>query len=107
MNPELAAPHSNASVAERAAARGGGNARLRGRAARLKASWDGLPRGWRLFAVATLGGLAAAGVGYTTSKNPLASPPGVAVELRVGLIAALVGAGVYAQTSRLQARMGG
>jgi len=56
--------------------------------------------------VAVLGALAAAGVAGTTARNPLASPPGVAVELRVAIIVTLIGAGLYAQTSKPQARMG-
>jgi signal transduction histidine kinase len=54
-----------------------------------------------------LGTLAAAGVAATTAKNPLAAPAGAAVELRVATIVALIAAGLFAQTSKLQARMGG
>jgi signal transduction histidine kinase len=66
-----------------------------------------IPVPWRLSAIAVLGAAAAAGVAATAAGNPLASPPGAAVELRVAIIVALVAAGLYAQASRIQARMGG
>lgn len=62
--------------------------------------------GWRLGGLALLGALGAAAVGYLVSRNQFASPRGVAVVWRVSLIGVLVAAGVYAQTSRIQARMG-
>jgi signal transduction histidine kinase len=54
-----------------------------------------------------LAAVAAAAVAATTAENPLASPPDVAVELRVAIIVALITAGLYAHTSKVQARMGG
>ena len=68
---------------------------------------DAVPLAWRLGVIALLGVLAAAAVVATTSNNPQASPPGAAVELRIAIIASLIAVGLYAQTSRLQARMGG
>ena len=68
---------------------------------------DAVPTSWRLSGVAVLGAFAAAGVAATTAKNPLASPPGTAVVLRVAIIVALIGAGLYARASEIQARMGG
>jgi signal transduction histidine kinase len=58
-------------------------------------------------AIPLAGAVAAAGVGYLTSVNPGAAPRGAAVAVRVVIICALVAAGVYARTSRIQARMGG
>jgi signal transduction histidine kinase len=42
-----------------------------------------------------------------TSANSAAQPPNLAVEIRVVMIVALIAAGLYAQTNRIQARMGG
>ena len=50
---------------------------------------------------------AATAVGLLTAENPAAQPGGLAVEIRVVMIVALIAAGVYAQTSKIQARMGG
>ena len=61
---------------------------------------------WRAGAVVLLAAVAVAGVVYTTSGNPQASPHGSAIELRIGIITALIAAGLYAHTSRLQARIG-
>jgi signal transduction histidine kinase len=84
----------------------------RGSVTERTASWDrrlaaSVPLAWRRSGIAVLGVLAAASVGYAASKNPLASPSHVAVELRVAIIVAQIAAGLYAQTSELQARMGG
>jgi signal transduction histidine kinase len=65
-----------------------------------------MPLGLRLAGVAALGALAATTVGLLTSENPAARPPGLAVEIRVAMIAALIAAGLYAQTSKIQLRMG-
>jgi signal transduction histidine kinase len=72
----------------------------------LRQRWRSVPTTWRLAAAATFGAAAAAGVGYATSKNPAATPAGSGVELRVSVIVALFAVGLYAQTSRIQARMG-
>jgi signal transduction histidine kinase len=79
-------------------------ARLDAGIARL---WMSIPGPVRLVAIAGLGVAAATAVGLLTSANPSAQPAGLAVELRVVLIAVLIAAGLYAQTSKLQARMGG
>jgi signal transduction histidine kinase len=68
--------------------------------------WERTPRGWRSAAIALLGAGASTGVAYLTARNPSAAPANVAVVVRVLLIAAYTGAGIYAQTSRIQARMG-
>ncbi|MBV9805772.1 MAG: hypothetical protein JO286_01255 [Solirubrobacterales bacterium] len=75
--------------------------------ARLRRTGDSVPLAWRLGGIALLGTLGVAGVVATTSSNPQASPPGSAVELRIAIIASLIAAGLYALTSRVQARMGG
>ncbi len=66
-----------------------------------------MPLALRLGGVALVGAAAATAVGLLTSENPAARPPGLAVEIRVVMIVALVAAGLYAQTSEIQARMGG
>jgi signal transduction histidine kinase len=66
-----------------------------------------VPLAARLAGIAIVGASAATAVGLLTAANPSAEPQGVAVELRVVLISALVAAGIYAQTSKAQARMGG
>ena len=48
----------------------------------------------------------ACGVGYLTYQNPAAAPSDAAVLVRVLIIGTLVSAGVYAQTSEIQTRMG-
>jgi len=83
----------------------------RGPLARLVAGtaglWTSMPLPLRLGAIAIVGASAATAVGLLTSANPAARPPGLAVEIRVVMIVSLIGAGVYAQTSKIQARMGG
>jgi signal transduction histidine kinase len=70
-------------------------------------AWRSMPLPLRLGAIAIVGASAATAVGLLTSENPAALPTGLAVEIRVVTIVALIGAGVYAQTSKIQARMGG
>jgi signal transduction histidine kinase len=53
-----------------------------------------------------IGLLAAAAVGLVTSRNPQAAPSGDAVLVRVSIIAALIAAGAFALTKKIQARMG-
>jgi signal transduction histidine kinase len=60
---------------------------------------------WRS-AIVLLGGASATVVGYATAVNPEAAPGHAAVPLRVLIILALIAAGVYARTSKIQARMG-
>ncbi|HEX4279739.1 MAG TPA: histidine kinase [Solirubrobacteraceae bacterium] len=72
----------------------------------VKRRWDSVPLALRLAGIAIVGASAATAVGLLTAANPSAEPQGVAVELRVVLISALVAAGIYAQTSKVQARMG-
>ena len=68
--------------------------------------WDRIPVGWRCSAAGLLGAGAVAGVVYLTAQNPSAAPAHVAVELRILIIGGYIAAGIYAQTSRIQARMG-
>ena len=64
------------------------------------------PLAWRLSSVALLGFAAACAVAYLTEQNPAASPTHLAAPFRVVMIVSLIAAGIYAQTSRIQARMG-
>jgi signal transduction histidine kinase len=66
-----------------------------------------MPAALRFAGTAAIGACAATAVGILTSENPAAQPAGVAVEIRVVTIVALTAAGLYAQTSNIQARMGG
>jgi signal transduction histidine kinase len=75
-------------------------------AAGLARRWERTPLGWRSAAIALLGAGAAGGVAYLTGRNPAAAPADVAVEVRVIIIVGYIAAGIYAQTSRIQARMG-
>jgi signal transduction histidine kinase len=75
--------------------------------ARVALVWTSMPPALRAVGTAALGACAATAVGLLVSQNAAAQPPGIAVEIRVVMIAALVAAGTYAQTSRMQARMGG
>jgi hypothetical protein len=68
--------------------------------------WKSVPLAWRLAAIGVLGLAAAAAVGWLVSRNPSASPAHLAGLVRVLVIVSLIGAGLYAQTSNLQARMG-
>jgi signal transduction histidine kinase len=74
--------------------------------ARLLAGWHRAPLAWRSTGVAVVGAGAATGVAYLTAHNPAAAPTNVAVEVRVVIIGGYIAAGIYAQTSRIQARMG-
>ncbi|HYB30551.1 MAG TPA: sensor histidine kinase [Solirubrobacteraceae bacterium] len=69
--------------------------------------WERSPLAWRFSSVALLGVGAAAGVAYATAHNPAATPVHVAALLRILIILTPIAAGLYAQTSRIQARMGG
>jgi len=66
-----------------------------------------MPLALRCTGITALGLFAAIAVGLLTAQNGAAKPDGVAVVLRVVMISALVATGLYAQTSRIQARMGG
>jgi signal transduction histidine kinase len=59
----------------------------------------------RLAGIAALGAVAATTVALLTADNPAAEPAGLAIELRVVIIAVPIVAGLYAQ--KLQTRMGG
>src|SRR5437016_12515617 len=74
--------------------------------ARAAQYWKAVPLAWRLAAIGLLGAAAAGVVGWLISKNPSASPAHLAGLVRVLVIASLIGAGLYAMTSNLQARMG-
>src|SRR5947209_20042127 len=76
-------------------------------AAGVSGTWDRVPPRWRLVGVALIGTGFAAAIAAVTAANPRASPQHWAVVLRVLIILTLIGSGVYAQTSRIQARMGG
>ncbi len=96
--------HAESATGRRAAGPGGPLARIDAGVARL---WTSTPLALRLGGIALVGASAATAVGLLTSHNPAARPPGLAVEIRVVMIVALVAAGLYAQTSKIQARMGG
>lgn len=68
--------------------------------------WKGIPLTWRLAGIGLVGAVAASLVGWLVSRNPSASPAHDATLVRVLVIVSLIGAGLYAQTSKLQARMG-
>ncbi|HUA02677.1 MAG TPA: histidine kinase [Solirubrobacteraceae bacterium] len=69
--------------------------------------WESVPLAVRVFAIAVVGASVATAVGLLTAANPTAEPGNLAVVLRVVLISMLIAAGIYAQTSKVQARMGG
>ena len=96
--------HADSATGRRAAGGRGPIARI---IAEIAGVWASLPLSLRLAGVAALGAFAATAVGVLTAENPAAQPAGVAVEIRVVMIVALIGAGIYAQTSRIQARMAG
>ena len=112
MSSEIAASESERRALEQAgsatgrAAAGAGGPPVR-IASGIAAAWTSMPLIVRLAGVGTLGTLAATTVGLLTSQNPAAQPAGVAVEIRVVMIVALIATGLYAQTSKIQARMGG
>ena len=60
----------------------------------------------RLAGVLLMGALTAAAVGYLASLNPHVAPAHVGVVGRVAVVLMLIIAGVYAQTSKTQQRMG-
>jgi signal transduction histidine kinase len=69
--------------------------------------WRDRPRvRWRPRATMAAGWTGAMIVAYTTARNPSASPESLAVPLRVGIIAALTLAAVYAQRRDPESRMG-
>ncbi len=112
LSPELAATTSPSNPSRAAAlprhpAGLALGARSRRALAAIAQRWDSVPARSRLVGIAVVGATAAAAVGYTTSRNPSASPQGDAVTLRVAIIVALLGAGLYVQTSRIQTRLGG
>ncbi len=96
MSSEIAASKSQRSAL--------GVARIDAGVARL---WMSVPGPIRLAGIAVIGAGAATAVGLLTSENAAAQPASVAVELRVVVIVTLVAAGLYAQTSKIQPRMGG
>jgi len=80
---------------------------LRGRVTRRwheRSAAEGLGP-WRFAAVALLGAVAATAVGYAAA-HAQPRPRDVSVALRVSIVLSLVIAGLYAQTSHVQARMG-
>ena len=95
--------HAESATGRRIAGPGGRLARVHAGIARL---WSSTPLTLRLGAVALVGACAATAVGLLTAANPAARPPNLAVEIRVVMIVALIAAGLYAQTNRIQARMG-
>ncbi len=108
MSSEIAASESQRGALEHAEPVTGSPAsalaRSRAAVARL---WTSMPLALRCAAIALLGVFAATAVGLLTAENPAALPAGLAIELRVVMIVALIATGLYAQTSRIQARMGG
>jgi signal transduction histidine kinase len=104
VNSELAA--SGTQPSGNAGRRGVRAGRDRRASHRPLPDWELLPEGWRRSAILLLGVVAATGVGYATAVNPAAAPGDAAMPLRVLIILALITAGVYAQTSKIQARMG-
>ena len=95
--------HAESATGRRIAGPGGRLARVDAGVGRL---WSSTPLTLRLGAVALVGACAATAVGLLTAANPAARPPNLAVEIRVVMIVALIAAGLYAQTNRIQARMG-
>lgn len=88
------------------AADGGASVRTRFETG-LARLWTSVPTRARVTGVGLLGALAATGVGYATARNPAAAPGELAVVFRVVTIVALIAAGLYAQSSQIQMRMGG
>jgi signal transduction histidine kinase len=64
------------------------------------------PPSLRRRSAALIGTAAAATVGYLTFVNPHAAPANIATPYRVLMIIALIGAGIYAETSPTQHRLG-
>jgi signal transduction histidine kinase len=112
VSSEITASEAQRRALEHAeSATGRGQTGVRGRLARtlagIGALWASVPLAVRLGGIALVGASAATAVGLLTSHNPAARPPGLAVEIRVVMIVTLVAAGLYAKTSKIQARMGG
>jgi signal transduction histidine kinase len=74
---------------------------------RLARRWESVPPAVRAAGIVVVGAAAATAVGLLTAANPAAEPGDLAVPLRVVLISTLIAAGIYAQASNAQARMGG
>ncbi len=80
--------------------------RLGGAVGRGAALTDASAGNGRLVGICLVGVAAAGLVAVTTAGNPSAAPHGFAAPLRVIMILSLIGTGVFAQTSEIQARMG-
>jgi hypothetical protein len=106
VSSEIAASESQRKALEHAGPLGGAPVRLAMRDG-LGRRWESVPLAVRVVGTGVVGASAATAVGLLTAANPAAEPDGLAVGLRVVLISALIAAGIYAQTSRAQARMGG
>jgi signal transduction histidine kinase len=112
VSSEIAASESERRALERAESTTGGRAGgARGpfarTAARIAGLWTSMPLALRVAGIAALGALAATSVALLTAANRAAEPAGLAIELRVVIIAVPIAAGLYAQTSRVKTRMGG
>jgi len=109
VSSEIAATESQRSAVEHGGPLGGAPvpdllARVRDG---LMRRWESVPLAARVVGIAVAGASAATAVGLLTAANPDAQPGDLAIALRVALISALIAAGIYAQTSKVQARMGG
>ena len=107
MSSEIAATESERKALERAGPLGGAQGRFVRLRDGLARRWDSVPLAVRVAGIAVVGASAVTAVGLLTAANPAAEPGELAVPLRVVLITTLIAAGIYAQTSRAQARMGG
>jgi len=107
VSSEIAATESHRKALERAGPLGGAPNRFVRTRHGVARHWESVPLAARVAGIAVVGASAATAVGLLTAANPAAEPGDLAVPLRVVLISALVAAGIYAQTSRAQARMGG
>ncbi|MGZ4177173.1 MAG: sensor histidine kinase [Solirubrobacteraceae bacterium] len=103
MNHQIAAGHGHADPGLDS---GTFSALKGGRAARARHGLRDAESRRAVAGVAVGGVVAAACVGYLTARNPQATPPALAVGGRIVTILVLVGAGLYAQTSRSLARFG-
>ncbi|MBV8218616.1 MAG: hypothetical protein JO325_09130 [Solirubrobacterales bacterium] len=106
MSSEIAATESQRKALERAGPLGGAAGRFVRLRDGLARRWESVPLAVRVTGIAVVGASAATAVGLLAAANPAAEPGDLAVPLRVVLISALIAAGIYAQTSRAQARMG-
>jgi len=107
VSSEIAATESERKALERAGPLGGAPGRFVRLRDGLARRWDSVPLAVRVAGIAVVGASAVTAVGLLTAANPAAEPGELAVPLRVVLITTLIAAGIYAQTSRAQARMGG